>query len=166
MANFDFSKIKKTANKVADKTVLFAKKASDKAVEYAKVTKLNAEIVSEKDKMRKAYQEIGQIYYKLHKDAVEAEYAEPAAALEAAINSIKAKRAEIEELKAANKDMSVEVEDVEIPEEIEAEPVEEIFVEEDSIPETEEAVVEEDIFADIETEDSIPETEEAPIDAE
>lgn len=161
MAKFDFDMFKKNASKVADKSVLFAKKAADKAVEYAKVTKLNAEIVSEKDKMRKAYQEIGKIYYDLHKDAPEAEFASAIEALEAAKAAIKAKRTEIEALKATEKvDVCADIDDDDVID-VEAE-----IVSEDGIPETEEATLEEDIFADLETEDSIPETEEAPVSEE
>ncbi len=159
MANFDFNMFKKKASEVADKTVLLAKKATDKAVETAKIAKLNADISLEKEKLKKAYQQIGKIYYDLHKDAPEAEMVQAVDAVNAVKEVIKKKRAEIAALKVDEcADDICDVSDKEKICDIECEPIEE-----DGIPETEEAVEDEDIFADIETEDSIPETEETPI---
>lgn len=167
MANFDFDMFKKKAGQVADKSILLAKKAADKAVAAAKITKINTEIISEKDKMKKAYQQIGKIYYDLYKDAPDAEFTQAIEALEAAKAAIRAKRAEIEEIKTANTDdVGINIDDADIYD-ADFEPdieVEIVQVEEDGIPETEEAC-EGDIctICDEPTEDSIPETEEAPL---
>lgn len=100
MANIDFDKIRKVANEVAEKSVALAKKAADKAVETAKLAKLNTEIMAEREKVKKAYQEIGKVYYHLHKDDAEEEFASAIANLEFAIGNIRAKNAEIQRMKS------------------------------------------------------------------
>lgn len=142
MANFDFDMFKKKAGAVADKSVLFAKKAADKAVVYAKVTKINTELISEKDKLRKAYQEIGKIYYELHKNSPETEFETAFETLEAVKNTIREKKAEIEALKAENADADVCVDvDEDIIIDVEAEAVEpENATEAEENDETQEAV--------------------------
>lgn len=141
MANFDFDVFKKKAGAVADKSVLFAKKAADKAVVYAKITKINAELVSEKDKLKKAYQEIGKIYYDLHKDAPDAEFVNAIEDLENVKKVIKEKKSEIETLKSENSDVDVNV-DIDDIIDVEAEPVEaDVVAEDDSVETAEDAPV-------------------------
>jgi ElaB/YqjD/DUF883 family membrane-anchored ribosome-binding protein len=147
MANLDFDKIIKMANDVADKSVSFAKKAADKAVQTAKIAKLNAEIVSEKDKVKKAYQEIGKIYYHLHKDDPEADFTGAFEALEAAIGNIKQKNADIKALKSDGLEDIVcpDAEDADIDELIDEvdEEAEEVATEaEEAVEEAAEAVEE------------------------
>ncbi|MDR0858035.1 MAG: hypothetical protein LBN97_03280 [Oscillospiraceae bacterium] len=55
-----------TAEFVAGKTVQFAKYAGEKVGTAAKVAKLNAEILAEKDNLRKSYQRIGKLYVELY----------------------------------------------------------------------------------------------------
>ena len=135
MATFDFEALKKKANEVADFGVNFAVKAAGVAKTKAKIAKLKTEIIGEKERARQAYQEIGKIYYHLHKDAPEEELVSAVADLELVIDNLKTKYAAIQKLRA---------DDVAEPAEDENAAV----VVESVIPQTEEEI-EEAIFTDV-----------------
>ncbi|MCL2342345.1 MAG: hypothetical protein FWC62_00380, partial [Firmicutes bacterium] len=61
------SKILDILGRAADKTRDVAGKAADTAKTYARIAKLSMEINGERDNVKKAYLEIGKLYYDTHK---------------------------------------------------------------------------------------------------
>lgn len=61
-------KVLSSLNTLADKTKEVAGAAADKAKDTAAVAKLNLEIASQRDRIKKAYTEIGKLYYETYKD--------------------------------------------------------------------------------------------------
>ena len=112
MANFD--EIKRTAAEkagtLAGKAAELAGAAAEKTKLMAKVGKLNAEILAEKQAIRKASLELGKIYYEYFKVDPHEPMKEACAKIDAAYAAIAAKRSEIEELKTQTPDVEVEVE--------------------------------------------------------
>ena len=105
--------VKEAAAKTAGKTRDMAEKAADKAKVGARIAKLNIEISSEKENMKKTYLEIGKLYYDTHKDAPEGFFIQLCEEIALAEQNIAEKEAEIESLKAED-DGSIKVEFEEI----------------------------------------------------
>lgn len=99
-------KVMGTIGVVADKTKDIAAKASDKAKQAARIAKLSVEIGNEKENMKKAYIEIGKLYYETHKDDTEGFFVQLCDEITLSQNSIAAKEAEIAELKSDIRDFS------------------------------------------------------------
>ena len=99
----DFNEIKEkvmnTLEMVADSTKELAGKAADKAKSAARIAKLTMEINSEKDTIKKAYLEIGKLYYEMNRDNPEGFFAQLCDEVTVANAEIAAKEAEIAELK-------------------------------------------------------------------
>ncbi len=89
-----------TFETVADKTKVFAGMAADKAKAMARVAKLTLEINGEKDAMKKAYIEIGKLYYEKHREDPDGFFVQLCDEVTMAMESIAAKEAEIAALKA------------------------------------------------------------------
>lgn len=110
MANFD--DIKKTVSEkagvFAEKTGEFAKNAAEKAKVLAKIGKLNAEILAEKDSIRKSNIELGKIYYEYFKADPHEPMKSACAKIDASNAKIAAKKAEIEDLKRVNPEVVYE----------------------------------------------------------
>jgi len=104
MANLDDlkKKAKDALNTIADVSVEAYKVAEEKAKVVARRAKLNAEIAREKALVRRCYSEIGKAYYNLHGDAPDDAFKDSCDDITAAFESIEAKKAEIEDLKASN----------------------------------------------------------------
>ena len=105
------------AGKAADTTRDLAGKAADKAKAGGRIAKLNIEVAQEKDTLKKAYVEIGKLYYDTHKDNPEGFFIQLCEEVALAEKSIADKEAEIAELKAgfsgkADPDIDVEFEEV------------------------------------------------------
>ena len=98
------SKVLETLGTVADKTKDVAGKAAGKAKAYAKITKLSVEISGEKETIKKAYIEIGKIYYDMHKDDPEGIFSQLCEEITLAICSINDKENEISSLKNSDDD--------------------------------------------------------------
>ena len=116
MASFNElrEKLKDTLNVVADTTKELANKTADKAKSAARIAKLSMEINGEKDTIKKAYLEIGKLYYEMHRDDPDGFFAQLCDEVTVANANIAAKEAEIAELKAGNEDEAdIEVEIVE-----------------------------------------------------
>lgn len=124
MANIDFdnikAKLKATFNVVADKTVDIAEKTvdktkelasktADKAKDTARIAKLSVEINGEKDTIKKAYLEIGKLYYEMHRDNPDGFFAQLCDEVSVANANIAAKEAEIAALKAGEDEIEVEI---------------------------------------------------------
>ena len=116
MASFNElrEKLKDTLNAVADTTKDFASKTADKAKDAARIAKLSVEINGVKDTIKKAYLEIGKLYYEMHRDDPDGFFAQLCDEVTVANANIAAKEAEIAELKAGNEaEADIEVEIVE-----------------------------------------------------
>jgi len=101
MANFDNIKeiALDSAGKVADKTVSIAKTVGEKAKLAGKITKLRTEIAVEKDTARKAYYEIGKLYFEKHGKHPDPEMAQAVAEVGVALEKAAAKLEEVGRLK-------------------------------------------------------------------
>ncbi len=113
MASFNFEdlkqKITKTAGAIADKTAAIAKDVAGKSTDAAKnvagkaqnagrKAKLNVEIASARSALKDKYTELGKLYYEKYAGHTDPDFAETAAAIEADLDVIEAKQAEIEAL--------------------------------------------------------------------
>ncbi len=115
----DFTEIKEKVlsalETVADSTRELAGKAADKAKSAARIAKLSMEINAEKDSIKKAYLEIGKLYYEMNRDNPDGFFAQLCDEITVANAEIAAKEAEIADLKenglggADDADVEVEV---------------------------------------------------------
>ena len=92
-------KAKDAIDTIADISVEAYKIAEEKARVLARRTKLSADITREKATVRRLKVEIGGAYYDLHKDDPEETFKQSCEEITASLDSIAAKRREIEELK-------------------------------------------------------------------
>lgn len=97
---FNFDSLKSRANELAKTAADKAKVAADKAKDAGRITKLTLENSAENDKIKKAYTEIGRLYFEKMSDSVDAEFVELFNAVNASKAIIAANEAEIEALKA------------------------------------------------------------------
>lgn len=125
----DFSEIKNAVlssiGKAADAGKDIANKAADKAKSGARIAKLTMEIAGERENMKKAYIEIGKLYYDTHKDDPEGFFIQLCDEVGLAQKNIADKEAEIEALKLveeadADVDVDIEIEFERVVEEDEA----------------------------------------------
>ena len=106
-------KVVGTLGNVADKTKVFASIAADKAKGVGRIAKLTMEINGERDAIRKAYLEIGKLYYETHRDDPDGFFVQLCDEVTLANESIADKEKEIAELKQAVGDFGGDV-DVEV----------------------------------------------------
>jgi hypothetical protein len=128
-----------TLGSVADVTRDLAAKAAEKARQGARIAKLTVEIGNEKDNMKKAYMEIGKLYYETRKDEPGGFFGQLCDEITMAIENIADKETEIAELKSRIKDfdggdIEVEVEETEIYSEEVPEPAAEEKAADDETP--------------------------------
>jgi len=102
MANYDElrKKAKDAFDTLADVSVEAYKLAEEKARILAKKAKLNAGIANERATIRRLHVEIGDKYFKLHKDNSHAELRQQCEDVAASYERIAAKQRELEELKS------------------------------------------------------------------
>lgn len=116
---------KDIAGKAADSAKDLAGKAADKAKVGGRIAKLSMEVATEKENMKKAYLEIGKLYYDTHKDNPDGFFIQLCEEVSAAEKSVAEKEAEIAELKESfscgDSEPDVEVEFEEVVEKAEAE---------------------------------------------
>jgi DNA-binding protein YbaB len=100
--NFDqlMKKAATAAEKIAEKSMEFAKATAEGAKNLSMVAKLNAEILGEKDNIRKAQMKIGKRYYELYKDNPAEELAEFCIKIDCAKETILEKQEQIKAIKA------------------------------------------------------------------
>ncbi len=104
---------KEFAGKAADATKDFAEKAADKAKAGTRIAKLNIEIAQQKENMKKAYLEMGKLYYDTHKDNPDELFNVLCEEIAAAEKAVAEREAEIEDLKNGGEpDVDVEFEEV------------------------------------------------------
>jgi len=94
------SKILDILGRAADKTRDVAGKAADTAKTYARIAKLSMEINGERDNVKKAYLEIGKLYYDTHKADPEGSFVQLFEEVGLAQENIAEKQTEIDALKA------------------------------------------------------------------
>ena len=101
MAGFnDFlTKAGALASKAADKAKDLAGVAAVKTKQVSRIAKLNMDISAKKDDMKKAYAELGKIYYEAHHDAPDETCAPLCAQIDEAAAAVAAMEAEIAQLK-------------------------------------------------------------------
>lgn len=110
------NKVLVSIGKAADAGRDIAGKAADKAKAGTRIARLTVDIAGEKENMKKAYIEIGKLYYDTHKDDPEGFFIQLCEEVTLAQKNIADKEAEIEELKAKSAEdasgIDVEFEDV------------------------------------------------------
>ena len=84
---------------LGDKLNVMGKGIADKAKEVSDLSKLNTQIREEERKVQSAYQEMGEQYYKLHKEDPTPEFSENILAVDASLARIAQLKAEIQKLK-------------------------------------------------------------------
>ncbi len=104
----DFDNLKDKAKVSLSRAALTAKdladKAGDKAKDLGRIAKLSLEINSEKDVIRKAYSDIGKLYYDTYKDNPDGLFIQLCDEVSLAVENISAKEAEITKLKTSGDD--------------------------------------------------------------
>lgn len=118
MAKFDEIKgaVIDTIGHVAEKTRDLAGTVADKAKDVSRIAKLNIEIAGEKETIKKAYTEIGKLYYETRKDDPDGFFAQLCEEITVSLGSITAKEAEIADIKERDNitddDIVVEFEEI------------------------------------------------------
>lgn len=84
---------------LGDKLNVMGKGIADKAKEVSDLSKLNSQIREEERKVQTAYQEMGEQYYKLHKDDPTPDFSENILAVDASLAQIAQLKAEVQKLK-------------------------------------------------------------------
>lgn len=120
---FNFEELKKRANELAQQAADLAQQGAARSRQLAGIAKLKAANLGEEDTIRKAYAELGKIYFAKYGEHPEDEFAAACETIAEAQAAIAANNATIEEL-SAKKEPEVEVEIVEM-EETEDAPAEE-----------------------------------------
>lgn len=112
MAKFDDIKQQTvdTAEMVAGKSIQLAKKAAEKTKQLARITLLKAEILAQKDAIRKSYCKLGKLYYEFYGKEPAEPMAETVGLIDEGLKRIKEMRDKIEEIKAESKACGEEVE--------------------------------------------------------
>ena len=102
MSNYDDfkRKAKGALDTIADVSVEAYRLAEEKAKVLARKAKLNAGIMNEKALIRRMHIELGGTYYKLFKDSPGEEFKQSCEEISLAVERIKVKMAELEDLKA------------------------------------------------------------------
>lgn len=124
------------AGQASENVRTFTEKAADTAKSGGRMAKLAMEVASEKEALKKTYQEIGRLYYETAKDAPDGFFVQLFEEARLAEQSVAAKEAELNELKTGFQkyvpQVTVEFETVVSQDEAEAEaPAEEAPAEEE-----------------------------------
>jgi hypothetical protein len=120
---FNFEDLKKRANELAQQAADLAQQGANRSRQLAGIAKLKAANLGEEDTIRKAYAELGKIYFAKYGEHPEDEFAAACETIIEAQAAIAANNATIEEMSAKKED-DVEIEIVEL-DETEAAPAEE-----------------------------------------
>ena len=90
-------KAKDALQSISDVSKEAYKLAEEKTIEFAKKTKMKAEISREKSQIRQLQGELGKLYYELRKDNPEEDFKQQCEEISAAFDRIAAKRKELED---------------------------------------------------------------------
>ena len=115
MSNYDDFKKKAmdALDTIADVSMEAVRLAEEKARVIARRAKLNAGITKERSLIRRMHVEIGRAYYKKYKDAPDEEFRQSCEEIALAIERIKAKLAELDDLKSTEPVTDAEAADTE-----------------------------------------------------
>lgn len=111
----NFDDLKKRANELAQQAAELAQQGANRSRQLATIAKLKAANLGEEDTIRKAYAELGRIYFAKYGEHPEDEFAAACDTIVEAQAAIAANNATIEEMNA-QKEPDVEVEIVEMEE--------------------------------------------------
>ncbi len=104
MPKFDFGELRKKASaaaeKIAEKSLELAKTTAEKTKQLSAIARLNAEVLAEKDNIKRAQLQIGKLYYELFRERPAEELADLCIKIDAANEAIAAKQEQIKQLKA------------------------------------------------------------------
>jgi len=98
----------KAGSKFLKSTASLLKRAGDKTLQLARIAKLNAEINSAKEDIRKAQLELGKVYYETFRDEPHPQFAENCVRIKKSMDSIQEKKQIIEEFKTSSIDKEEE----------------------------------------------------------
>lgn len=87
------------ANAAAGKVRTFALFAAKKTKNVSRIAKLNVDIAAERDSIKRAYREIGKLYYETHRDAPEGFFVRLCQDIDHSMASIASMEAEVVRLK-------------------------------------------------------------------
>lgn len=104
-------KAKDLAGVAAEKTKDFASTAAERTRQVSRIAKLNMDISTQKDTIKKAYAELGKLYYEAHHDAPEGLLAQVCQEIDLANAAIGAMEDEIAQLKQAMAEEDAPAED-------------------------------------------------------
>ncbi len=93
------AKVGQIASKAAEKTKDIAAVAATKTKQVSRIAKLNMDISSQKDVVKKAYADLGKLYYEAHHDAPEGDLAPVCQQIDMALASVASMEAEIARIK-------------------------------------------------------------------
>ena len=108
------------ASKAAEKAKDAAVAAAAKTKQLSRIAKLNMDISGQKDTVRKAYAELGKLYYEAHHDDPEQAMAQVCQQIDMANAAIAALEEEIASLKAAEDEEAVDADFASVVDETEA----------------------------------------------
>lgn len=117
MANFDDIRQKtgETAEHIAAKSIELAKTAAEKTKLVARISKLKTDVISERDALRRAYLELGKLYYEKFKDDPDEAVADNCRKIASSLAVIAQCKDEIAQCKAALKGDKDKTEDAAEP---------------------------------------------------
>ncbi len=95
------SDFKKKLGAPAKKLRSAVSSASERTAHVRRVARLNVEISGERDSIKRAYTEIGKLYYETHKDAPEGYFIRLCQDIDRSMTAISAMEAEIMQLKTS-----------------------------------------------------------------
>ena len=96
----DFKKkASKLAGRAAGKAKTFASFAATKTKHVSRIAKLNVDIASERDTIKRVYREIGKLYYETHREDPETYFVQLCREIDVSMESIASMEAEIVRLK-------------------------------------------------------------------
>ena len=87
------------AGRAAGKAKNFALFTVRKTRDVSRIARLNVEIASERDSIKRNYSEIGKLYYEIHRDAPEGFFVQLCQEIDTSLASISAMESEIAHLK-------------------------------------------------------------------
>lgn len=118
-----FDKLKETVSDIGEKVGDLAQTGVAKSKQLAEIAKLKAANMAEQDAIKKAYLEIGKLYYAEKGATPEGGYAAACEKITAAKANIAANNAKIEEIKDGDEEVAAAAADAVIVEEVPADEV-------------------------------------------
>ena len=99
--NFNFDSLMDTISNLRERGAEYANVAMDKTKDAARLAKLTIALTAEKDALKKAYIELGKVYYEEHHNDAEGLYAQLVEEVDAVNARIEEMQSEIDSLKGS-----------------------------------------------------------------